>query len=336
MSVTVALAGDAMLGRGVAERLAHVPPEDLVAGEVREVAAEADLFVLNLECCISERGHPWPDPGKPFFFRAPPAAVRTLSWLGVDCVTLANNHALDFGPDALLDTRAHLAEAGIAAVGAGASEQEARAPAVLHARGLRLAVVGVTDHPDDFAATADHHGTAYAGLQAGVPEWLLEAVRQPRRGDHSTAPTTDAVLVTPHWGPNLTSEPVPHVRSAAQALTDAGATLVAGHSAHIPHRIAGRVLYDLGGLIDDYTVHPTLRNDLGLLFLVTIAADRPTRIEAIPLALAFAYTRLARDHEYARIRDRFARACAKVSTEVTERGGRLVIDSPAPSAAPAG
>ena len=78
-----------------------------------EIPRGADLFVLNLECCISERVERFPDPGKPFFFRAPPAAAGTLADLGVDCVTLANNHALDYGEQALLDTLGHLDQAGI-------------------------------------------------------------------------------------------------------------------------------------------------------------------------------------------------------------------------------
>ncbi|HEU4943381.1 MAG TPA: CapA family protein, partial [Gaiellaceae bacterium] len=76
--VTLALAGDTMLGRGVAEALASRPPEALFSPEVVAAVREADLFVLNLECCISERGTPWPDPRKPFFFRAPPEATDAL------------------------------------------------------------------------------------------------------------------------------------------------------------------------------------------------------------------------------------------------------------------
>ena len=79
MTVTVALAGDTMLGRGVGRALATTPPEDLVAPEVRAALGEADLIVLNLECCISGRGRPWDAPGKPFFFRAPPRAVELLA-----------------------------------------------------------------------------------------------------------------------------------------------------------------------------------------------------------------------------------------------------------------
>src|SRR5919106_3300835 len=103
-TIEIALAGDTMLGRSVAKALATMPPEDLVAEDLAAITREADLFLLNLECCISERGDPWPDPAKPFFFRAPPSAVDLLAQIGVDCVTLANNHALDFGATALLDT----------------------------------------------------------------------------------------------------------------------------------------------------------------------------------------------------------------------------------------
>ncbi len=83
------LAGDTMLGRKVGAAIAERGPESLVAEDVVAVAREADLLVLNLECCISERGERWPDPGKPFFFRAPPAATETLRGLGVSCVTLS-------------------------------------------------------------------------------------------------------------------------------------------------------------------------------------------------------------------------------------------------------
>src|ERR1700736_5973649 len=147
-----------MFGRKVAEAIVTAGPEALVADEVVAITRAADLVLLNLECCISERGTPWPDPHKPFFFRAPPAATEVLTRLGVDCVTLANNHALDFGPEALLDTFEHLRAAGIAWVGAGRQRDEARAPAVLEANGLRLAVLGCSDHPAGFGAGPDSPG----------------------------------------------------------------------------------------------------------------------------------------------------------------------------------
>jgi poly-gamma-glutamate capsule biosynthesis protein CapA/YwtB (metallophosphatase superfamily) len=311
----LALAGDTMLGRRVGEALGSRPPQALVAPEVVAVAREADVFLLNLECCISERGEPWPDPAKRFFFRAPPSAVDLLCYLGVDCVTLANNHALDFGEAALLDTFTHLAEAGIAWVGAGANVAEARAPAVLEA-GVRLAVIAVTDHPEEYAAGPNRPGVAFADLCAtGVPVWLRESV---------AAAPGDAVLVTPHWGPNMVGGPVPHVRAAAQDLLEAGATLVAGHSAHAFHGVGDRLAYDLGDFLDDYAVDPVLRNDLGLLFLVEFDGARPVRLDAVPLRLDYCHTRLAPPKDATWIAERFRTACAALGTEVAQDDGRLV------------
>jgi poly-gamma-glutamate capsule biosynthesis protein CapA/YwtB (metallophosphatase superfamily) len=318
MAITLALAGDTMLGRGVAETLSTEPPESLFAPEVVEAARQADLFVLNLECCISDRGSPWPDPGKPFFFRAPPRAVETLVHLGVDCVTLANNHALDYGKEALFDTTNYLDGAGIAFVGAGPDVDRAREPAILTANGFRLGVIGVADHPEDFAATPERAGIAFADLRDGASSWLSQLIG---------SVDADAVLVTPHWGPNMTPEPVAHVRRAAQEILAGGATLIAGHSAHVFQGVSGPILYDLGDFIDDYAVDPILRNDLGMLFLVTLDERGPIRLEALPLKLEFCYTAAARGDDAAWIAKRFTEACAEFGSDVTEESGRLVVAS---------
>lgn len=317
----LALAGDTMLGRGVAEHLRTHATSELFDDAVVAAAHEADLFVLNLECAVSERGRRWPDPRKPFFFRAPPRALEALQLLGVDCVTLANNHALDYGTEALLDTLHHLDAAGIAHVGAGPDVSAARTPVVVAGGGLRFGVVGATDHPAAFAAGRDRPGVAYGTLRDGAPTWELDAVA--RLADD---PTVDVVLATPHWGPNMVTEPLREVRVAARQLLDAGATLVAGHSAHVFQGVADRVLFDLGDLIDDYAVDPRLRNDLGLLWLVTFEGARPVRVEAVPIALDFAHTRAARPPEAEWIGRRLRAACAPLGTEVRERDGRFVID----------
>jgi poly-gamma-glutamate synthesis protein (capsule biosynthesis protein) len=324
-TLRLALAGDTMLGRGVAARLAADPDVPLVADDVAAVAREADLFIANLECCLSDRGAPVASPGKPFFFRGPPAAAGRLAQLGVDAVTLANNHAMDFGPLALLDTLDHLRAAGIAVAGAGADEAQARRPAVLTARGVRVRLVAAGDHPAAFAAGPDQPGIAYADLRrAPPPPWLRDA----------SAPGADAdvVLVAPHWGPNMQAAPVPHVRRAAAALARAGATLIAGHSAHVPQGPSGRVLFDLGDFLDDYAVDPVLRNDLGLLWLVTLGPSGPVRIEAVPLRLAFGVTRRASEDEARTLLGLMAPRCAAVGSRVRRDAGRFVF-GPAPSAA---
>lgn len=325
----LALAGDTMLGRGVAERLRHERPSSLFSPGLVEAAREADLFLLNLECCISDRGERWPDPRKPFFFRAPPAAVEALALLGVDCVTLANNHALDYGEEALLDTIHHLRAAGIASVGAGLTAAAARAPQVLtSSTGFRLAVVGITDHPAEYAAGPERPGVAYADLRHDLPPWLLDAIRGAGAGVGA-----DAVLVSPHWGPNMVTRPSRPARAVAAALIGEGATLVAGHSAHVFHGVEGPVLYDLGDFLDDYRPDPVVRNDLGLLWFVTLGADGPTQLEALPLKLDYCRTRLATGADAAWIRRRLVRACRPLGSEVTERDRRLTI-TPGPMPGP--
>lgn len=312
----LALAGDTMLGRSVGDILRRDPQASLFSSALVSAIEEADLFLLNLECCISTRGALWPDPNKPFFFRAPPAAAEALAGLGVDCVTLANNHALDYGCEALVDTLEHLDRVGIAAVGAGRTEAEAHRPALLTAAGVRLAVIGVTDYPAAYAAGPDRPGVAHADLRVGLPAWLAGTIGRC---------AADVVCVTPHWGPNMAAAPLPSTRAAAAALVDAGAALVAGHSAHVFQGVEPPTLYDLGDFVDDYRTDSHLRNDLGLLFIVSVGCRGPEALEALPLKLSYCRTGLATGEEAEWVRRRFAAACRAFGTDVGQRDGRLTV-----------
>jgi hypothetical protein len=226
---------------------------------------------------------------------------------------------LDYGSQALLDTFEHLSAARIAWVGAGPDAATARAPRLLTTRGMRLAVLGASDHPEEFAAGPDRPGIAYANLREHAGGgWLTDAVAAARRD-------ADAVLVTPHWGPNMTVRPSAAIRRAARALLSAGTTLVAGHSAHVPHGSERGILYDLGDFVDDYAVDPRLRNDLGLLFLVDLDAHGPRRLEAVPLTLEHCHTRMARGGDADWISRRFVGACAELGTAAIQRDDLVVI-----------
>jgi poly-gamma-glutamate synthesis protein (capsule biosynthesis protein) len=316
MASTLALAGDTMLGRAVGERLAADPDAPLIAAEVAAHIATADAFVLNLECCISDRGTRFPDPRKQFFFRAPPVSAKRLAGLGVDAVTLANNHALDYGPVPLLDTLAYLDAAGVLAVGAGRDEVHARAPKVMRCGDLRVRLVALADHPSHYAAGPERPGIAFASLEPRLPDWAHEAIRP--RSD------SDAVLVMPHWGPNMVAEPGRSIRRAAEELLAAGATLIAGHSAHVFHGVAPRVLFDLGDFLDDYAANPRLRNDLGLLWLIDLDPTGPQRIRALPLALDFCFTRQASHAEADWIVQRLQQLCAPFGTDVERAADGLI------------
>jgi len=310
---TIALLGDVMLGRLVAERVADQPPEEVWAPEVRELCGSCDLVICNLECCISSRGEPTARVrDKPFFFRGPPEAVLSLQAIGVRAVGLANNHALDYEAEALIETLELLAQAGIAVAGSGRDEFEARRGAIVEAGGRRLGLVAVSDHPREFAADPDSPGIAYANLRRGVPNWLAdELARLDRECDH--------VVAFPHWGPNMTTQPAGWQRRAAEQLQEAGADLVAGHSAHVFHAAGwgrrGPLVFDLGDALDDYAVDRRLRNDLGLIALWR-PGDPEAELELVGLALDFCHTRLAVGEEAEWIARRLARACAALGTVV--------------------
>jgi len=318
MSPTIALGGDVMLGRGVAVALAERPASDVWSPELRAVFAEADLAVVNLECCISEGGAPWDPQRKPFHFRAPPRAVEALVAIGVRAVWHANNHVLDFGPQALADTLENLDQAGIVVVGAGHDLEEARAGRIVEADGIRVGLVAFADHPADFAATSGSPGIAWADIADGAPPWVIDQVRQ-------LSLTCDLVVGGPHWGPNMRSSPPHRHRTAAGDLVAAGLGALAGHSAHVVHGIelldGTPICYDLGDLLDDYVVDPLLRNDLGILALL-----RPgERLELVPLRLEFTRTTLARGADHQAIAERVVAASRALGTDVRLEGERLVL-----------
>ncbi|HZE05523.1 MAG TPA: CapA family protein, partial [Solirubrobacteraceae bacterium] len=287
-AVAIGLLGDVMLGRMVGKALQRRPPETLWAPELRELAVSLDLVVCNLECAISARGEPTAlIPGKPFFFRGPPVAVRALTAMGVRAAGLANNHALDYGAEALSDTVRLLTASGIAVCGAGGTLQDARRPAVVAAGPVRVGLVAVADHPAEYAAGAAGWGTAFTSLRDGAPAWLREHVA-------ATRVRCDLVIAFPHWGPNMTERPAPWQRRAARELHAAGADLVAGHSAHVFHGVGwsgGPTLFDLGDALDDYAVDLRLRNDLGLLAIWRPEQDPP--LEVVGLRLEYGRTGLA-------------------------------------------
>jgi poly-gamma-glutamate synthesis protein (capsule biosynthesis protein) len=324
-SPTIGLLGDVMLGRSVAEALGKVAPEDVWAPEVREIAASCDAVICNLECCISVRGRRTERiRAKPFFFRAPPQAIGSLDAMGARAVGLANNHALDYEVDALSDTLEGLRAAGIAFAGAGMDVDEARSGIVVDAGGRRVGIVAVSDHPEEFAAAPGTPGIAYDDLRRGIPAWLEAELARVRA-------ECDLLVAFPHWGFNMTSEPAAWQRVAGRALQDAGADLVAGHSAHVFHGVGwtarGPLAFDLGDALDDYRVDAELRNDLGVMALWR-PRDADRELELVGLALDFCHTRLAEGAEAEWIAARLERACAELGTAVERSDEQLFVIAP--------
>lgn len=179
-----------------------------------------DLTVVNLECPASDLGSPL---DKEFTFRCDPAALQEARRAGVQVANQGNNHAYDYGPEALLDSIDRLREAGIAPVGAGRNERSSLRPARFELEGWRVAVLGfgmVLD-PDYSVAGPESPGVA-GGHDPGL---MVRAVRREER-------RADLVLVTIHWGVELDTEPRPEQVALGHAFIDAGADAIFGHHAH--------------------------------------------------------------------------------------------------------
>lgn len=238
--VTFAFGGDIHF-EGFLRPLLLDDPAALLA-PIGSMMADADIAVANLETAITDRGTPAP---KRFVFRADPVAFDALESAGIDVVSVANNHGMDFGPVGLTDTVAAAAEAGFSIVGGGSDAAQAYAPWTTSVRGTRVAVIGATQVLDgnliaSWTATDQQPGLASAKEQ----ERLAEAVRQAAADHH-------IVVVFLHWGIEGQTCPAPRQQELSDLLVGAGARIVVGGHAH---RVQG------GGLKDGAFVHYGLGN----------------------------------------------------------------------------
>jgi len=261
--------GDVMLGRRVDDRWDDRDPAG-IWGPLRDRLTALDGLFVNLECCLSTRGERWPD--KTFYFRADPEwAVPALSAADTTWASLANNHALDFGPTALADTREALASGGIAHAGAGPDWERAVEPSLVSAGLLDVAVIALSERWAEYRAGEDSPGTAYLPLTVEESN-TRSTVRRTLAEAQATDP--DLVVASLHWGPNWEEFPEPKHREFGRWLVEQGVDVVHGHSAHVVQGIEihqGRpILYDTGDFVDDYSVKPALRNDRTFLFVLEI------------------------------------------------------------------
>ncbi len=209
---------------------------------IEPLLSSADIALVNVEMVISERGEPVQD--KKFTFRAPPSAAARIAAAGVDVASLANNHAADYGPEALLDTVDLLEADGVIALGAGATSPDAYRHRVIEVRpGVRVAFVGASMVvPHGFAATQTRPGIASAYQQ----ERVLASVR-------TAASEADVVIAVVHWGIERMTCPDSRQRDFAFQLLRSGADAVIGQHPHVLQPVVldeGKlVAYSLGNFV---------------------------------------------------------------------------------------
>jgi len=324
-AVTIALAGDVMLGRGVDRALAARGP-DYPWGDLRPVLADANAVLVNLECALTAERRRWTDGApKPFYFRTEPdRGVACLAAGHVAFASLANNHAGDFGDTGLLETAATLDVAGIAHAGAGRDLVAALQPARIEAAGVRIAVVAFADHPAAWAATPGSPGINY--LPGVTSRESLAAVE---RAIAAARDEADVVVCALHWGPNMRPRPPREFQAFAHRVIEAGADVLFGHSAHVVQGIelyrGKAILYDTGDFVDDYAVDQNLRNDLSALFLLRIAPPAIERVELLPVQIDRCQVNRAHGAERAWFARRVAGLCAEFGTRLRDDGERLEV-----------
>lgn len=305
--ITLFLCGDVMTGRGIDQILPHSGDPRLFEPYVRsakqyvEFAQEVsgaidapvdfayvwgdalaelerrqpDARIVNLETAVTTSGKAWP--GKGVHYRMHPANVPCLTALRADCCVLANNHAMDWGREGLLETIQTLSGAGIRTAGAGRDTAEALSPAMIEtAGGARVLVhafcLESSGVPAAWRATARQPGVSLLDdLSEDSVDFIARAISTQKRDG-------DFAVVSLHWGPNWGFDTSAQERRFAHALLDrAGADLLHGHSSHHVKGIEVHgeklVLYGCGDFLTDYEGirgHEAYRGELSVMYFPVI------------------------------------------------------------------
>ncbi len=321
----IILGGDVMLGRIVKERIRSRGPS-YPLGRIAATMRRADLTLVNLECAVTASERRWQGVPKVFYFGAPPEAIQTLRSAGVDLVSLANNHVLDYGEEGLNETLQLLRKGGIAFAGAGADLAEASAPVFIERGGVKMGMVAYCDHQEDFAAGESRPGINHLDLED--EDRVVDRFR--RDLDRMREAGVDWPILSLHWGPNMVERPSASFVRLAHAAVEAGCGILFGHSAHVFHGIEiykGRpIFYSAGDLVDDYYVDPEFRNDHQLLFELEVTRSELRRIHLFPVFISECRTVPAAGESFEYIAQRIAVLCGEMGTRVQREGRRAWID----------
>lgn len=294
--VMITFAGDILFDENYAIMTRVVGNNEISNGIAPELIAEmksADIMMLNNEFPYSDGGTPTEE--KQFTFRARPSTVSYLNDLGVDIVSLANNHAYDYGETAFLDTMTTLEQAGITYVGAGRNLQEARRPVYYIINNMKIAIVSATqierlDNPDTKGATDSSAGV----FRCWNGDKLLETVRE-------ASENSDFVIVYLHWGTENEETIDWAQEKQAAEVAEAGADLIVGSHPHCLQQISIvrgiPVMYSLGNFwFNSRTM------DTGIL-KVTIDESGLQSYQFIPCLQSGSRTTLLQGEEKKRILD---------------------------------
>lgn len=254
---------------------------DCLSAELMSELQNSDILMMNNEYTYSEGGYPVP--GKAYTFRASPTRIEVLEQIGVDVVSLANNHVYDYGEDALIDTLETLEKTGIPYVGAGRNLDEAKKIVYFVANGRKIAIVSATQIERSTGYTKEATQDTPGVLKTLNPDKFLEVIEEAKKN-------SDYVIVFPHWGTEGSNLYGSDQKELAEAFVKAGADVIIGGHTHCLQGIS---------YIDDVPIIYSLGNfwfngktlDSGIA-QVRIQKDGTIRFRFLPCIQSGAKTRL--------------------------------------------
>ncbi len=273
-TITIAAVGDMIFDRRVKALIARSGGAAPLAS-VADLLARADVTVGNLESPLSTRGVR--NASKDVTFRGDPRGVEGLVLAGFDVVSLANNHVLDYGPDALAETITLLEEHGIAHAGAGADRARAWEPAFIETDGASVAFLSFSHIlPAGFVATDRKAGLTQG---RGNMDAVCSAIARAKE-------RADYVLVSFHWGVEYQDDVnADQVRDAHRAI-DAGADMVLSHHPHVIQAVEryrnGLIAYSLGDFVFD---HYSRKTGEAFVLEAELGPDGVGEVRVVPVYL---------------------------------------------------
>ena len=272
--VSLALVGDILLDSWVGTEILK-QGVDYPWAKVKPILSTADLAIGNLESAVGIGGSPLK--GKSFTFRAKPETLQGVANAGIDVVSLANNHVLDYGTTALEETLVNLDQYGIARTGAGRNIYEALTPAVKEVNGLKIGVLSFSRVVPYGWWVAGHE---QSGVASGWDEkTLLNTIKQ-------WDGQVDLLLVAIHWGEELADYPAGDQVKLARTMIDSGADIILGHHSHCLQGIEvyrdKPILYSMGNFV---FTSSSLKARTGAIALVTMDKKGIKGLQMIPTRL---------------------------------------------------
>jgi len=310
-TITINLVGDIMLASRVGEAIKQNGPGQPWAS-LRDILSASDITLGNLECAVGSGNHQ-PVPGKEFTFLAAPETLEGLKDAGIDVLTLANNHILDYGPGALLETISHLENYGIEYTGAGENRTNALKPVIINKNGV---TVGVLAFSCVIPGSSWIAGESKAGLNNGYDyESVYETVNM-------LSKQTDITIVSMHWGRELADEPAAEQKKLAHKLVEQGADIVLGHHSHVLQGLEryknGLIAYSAGNFI--FTLSRDIRGRQSMILQVDADSSGITAARVLPAWVEYGKT-LPADEQISRtIIHRLQDLSGNLNTNIDDQG----------------